>query len=193
MLVGACVGAGPSLVQRVSVAGISGSGKTTFARALAERLGVIYVELDALYHGPNWTPASPEELRRRVENTLARASDGWVVDGNYPFRIGGFVLADADTFVWLELPLRVSLSRLTRRTWRRLQTREELWAGNRERFRDIVGPREGLFAWAIRSHYRHKRQIPAALGRNPHLRLVHLRTSRDVDAFLAQASVSPSQ
>src|SRR5512142_1642906 len=70
------------VVRRVSVAGISGSGKSTLARALAERLGVPYVELDALNHGPNWTEATPEELRARVEAAFAAAPDGWVADGN---------------------------------------------------------------------------------------------------------------
>src|SRR5207247_4580735 len=38
---------------RVNVKGISGSGKTTFSRELAERLSVPYLELDAIHHGPN--------------------------------------------------------------------------------------------------------------------------------------------
>ena len=180
-------------MRRVSVAGISGSGKTTFARALAERLGVAYVELDALHHGPNWTEATAEELRARVETAIAAAPDGWVIDGNYRNKLDDIVLAQADTVVWLELPLRVSLARLAQRTWRRMRTREELWHGNREQFRNLVGLREGLFAWAIRSYRHHRHQVPAAAAHYTHLRLVHLRTQAEVDAFLAQASVSPSQ
>lgn len=179
-------------MRRVSVAGISGSGKSTFARALAERLGVQYVELDALHHGPNWSEVSADELRARVEAAIEAAPDGWVIDGNYRSKLDDIVLAQADTLVWLELPLHVSLRRLWRRTWRRYLRREELWHGNRERLRNLVGLREGLFSWAVRSHRRHKRQVPAAAARNPHLRLVHLRTRREVDEFLAQASASSS-
>jgi adenylate kinase family enzyme len=175
-------------VRRVSVAGISGSGKTTFARALAERLGVAYVELDALHHGPNWTEASADELRARVETAIAAAPDGWVLDGNYRSKLGGFVLAQADTLVWLDLPLRVSLARLASRSWRRLRRREELWHGNRELVRNLVGPREGLFAWAVRSHFRHKHELPAVIAGNPHLHVVHLRSASEVDLFLRDAS-----
>jgi adenylate kinase family enzyme len=166
------------------VAGVSGSGKTTFGRALAERLGVPFVELDALHHGPNWSEASTEELRSRVEAAIAAAPDGWVIDGNYRHKLEDVVLAQADTFVWLEPPLRVSLRRLARRTWRRWRRHEELWYGNREQVRNMIGPREGLFAWTVRSYFRHKREIPAALARNTHLRLVHLRSPEQADAFL---------
>src|SRR6186997_1715444 len=79
-------------VRRVSVAGISGSGKTTLAAALAARLGVPHVELDALHHGPNWTEATPEELRARVEAALAAAPEGWVADGNYESKLGDLVV-----------------------------------------------------------------------------------------------------
>ena len=40
------------------IATASGNGKTTVGRQLARRLGVPFVELDALHHGPNWTEAT---------------------------------------------------------------------------------------------------------------------------------------
>jgi len=55
-------------VRRVAViASASGNGKTTLGRALAARLDVPFVELDALVHGPNWTETSDEDLRARAE------------------------------------------------------------------------------------------------------------------------------
>ena len=174
-------------MRRVTVAGVSGSGKTTFGRALAERLDVPYVELDALHHGPNWTEASAGELSARVEAAIAAAPDGWVIDGNYRQKLGNLVLSQADTFVWLEPALHVSLHRLARRTWSRWRHQEELWHGNRELLRNMVGP-DGLFAWTVRSHFRHKREIPPALRRNPHLQVVHLRGARAAAEFLADVS-----
>jgi hypothetical protein len=127
-----------------------------------------------------------------VEAALAAAPDGWVVDGNYRQKLGDLVLARADTVVWLEPPLRVALARLARRSWRRWRRHEALWNENRERLRDLLGPREGLFAWTMRSSRRHRRELPAALARNPHLRVVHLRAPRAARDFLA-AQVSPSK
>jgi len=172
-------------MRRVSVAGISGSGKTTFARTLASRLGVPYVELDALHHGPNWSEATTEELRARVTAAIAAAPDGWVIDGNYRSKLDDIVLAQADTLVWLEPPLAVALGRLARRTSRRMRRREELWHGNREELRNVVGLREGLFSWAVQSHFRQRREIPDAAARYPNLRLIQLRSSREVEALLA--------
>jgi len=110
-----------------------------------------------------------------------------VIDGDYRPKLEDLVLAQADTFVWLDSPLRVCLGRLARRTWRRWRRREELWHGNRELLRNMVGL-EGLFAWTVRSYFRHKREIPPALARNAHLRVVHLCSASDADAFIAGAS-----
>ncbi|HEY7177879.1 MAG TPA: shikimate kinase [Gaiella sp.] len=57
------------------IASASGCGKTTVGRALAARLDVPFVELDALNHGHGWTQATAEELRARVLPIVA--GDGW--------------------------------------------------------------------------------------------------------------------
>jgi len=53
-------------LRRVNVKGISGSGKSTFAAELAQRLDRPYIELDALHHGPNWSEPTAEEFRAKV-------------------------------------------------------------------------------------------------------------------------------
>ena len=127
-------------MRKVAVtASASGSGKSTVGRALAQRLGVPYVELDALVHGPNSTETPDDELRRILEPVLA--GDGWVIDGGYRRKIGDLVLAQADVVVWIDLPIHVWFPRLIRRTVRRLRGHEELWNGNRESLRGAIGGR----------------------------------------------------
>jgi adenylate kinase family enzyme len=168
----------------VIVASASGSGKTTVGRALAQRLRVPFVELDALHHGPGWTEASAGELRARVEPVLEE--DGWVIDGGYRGKLGNLVFEAADTVVWLDLPHRVWLPRLLRRTLRRLLRREELWAGNRESIRGAFIGRNALVPFALRNYRRRRRTYPVELGA---YNLVRLRSQRKVEEWLE--SVAP--
>ena len=73
------------------MASASGNGKTTLGRELARRLGVPFVEMDALVHGPGWVDIPDDELRAQVEPIVA--SDGWVIDGPYRGKLGDLVLA----------------------------------------------------------------------------------------------------
>ncbi len=50
---GTPTGQGP---MRVLVAGTSGAGKTTVARRVAVLIDIPHIEIDALFHGPSWTP-----------------------------------------------------------------------------------------------------------------------------------------
>src|SRR5689334_7905433 len=102
-------------MRRVAmVASASGNGKTTVGKLLADRLGVPFLELDALVHGPGWVETSDEELRRLVEPVVAQY--GWVIDGTYDRKLDSLVLDAADTVVLLDLPLWIVLPRLFRRT-----------------------------------------------------------------------------
>jgi adenylate kinase family enzyme len=172
------------MASRFSIAGTSGSGKTTTGRALAERLELPFVELDALCHGPGWQEAPDDVFCARVEEAMAAAPDGWVIDGNYARKLGDLVLERADTLVWLDVPLRVCLWRLWRRTWGRILRREELWSGNRESLRTAFFMPDSLFAWTISSHRRRRRTFPERLERHPHLEVVRLRSQREVERWL---------
>jgi adenylate kinase family enzyme len=172
-------------VRRVAVIGTaSGCGKTTVGRALAARLGVTFVELDALHHGPGWREATAEELRAKVEPIVATGA--WVIDGGYGGKLGDLVLDAADTVVWLDLPMRTWLPRLLRRTLRRIRTREELWApGNRETLRTAFASRDSLVLFALRRFRQRRREYPQRLARYDHVRL---RSQREVDEWLATSS-----
>jgi adenylate kinase family enzyme len=171
-------------VRRVAVtASASGNGKTTVGRALAERLGVRFVELDSIVHGANWTEISDDELRRILEPILAE--EAWVIDGGYRSKIGDLVLARADAVVWLDLPLRVWLPRLVRRTVRRIRDDETLWNGNKERWRTAFWGRDSLFGYALRMHFDRRRRYPQELAAYP---VIRLRTQAEIDRFVRDAA-----
>jgi adenylate kinase family enzyme len=168
-------------LRRVAViASASGNGKTTLGRALAQRLGVPFVELDALVHGPGWAETSDEDLRALVEPIVR--SDGWVIDGTYRRKLGTLVYDAADTIVWLDLPLHVWVRRLLRRTGRRLSGRERLWNDNRETLRGAFWGRDSLFGYALRMHFARRQAWPRELAAYP---VVRLRSVGEVERWLA--------
>lgn len=168
------------------ISSASGNGKTTVGRELAGRLGVRFVELDALVHGPDWSETPDDVLRGQLEPIIA--SDGWVIDGAYQRKLGNLVLDAAETIVWLDLPIRVWLPRLVRRTWRRARRRELLWNGNRESLSSLIWGWDSLFVLALRSHFRRRREWPQAL---PACRVIRLRTPAEVRRFLTEQSAAP--
>ena len=164
--------------------GTTGSGKTTLAAELARRLGLAHVELDALFWDPGWTQAPRDVFRQRVSDAVAR--DGWVADGNYG-AVRDIIWGLADTVVWLDYPLWVNMVRLVRRTVPRVLRRQELWNGNRERFKDQFLSRDSLFLYAARTHADKRRQYPVLFSSPEyrHLHVIRLRSPRATREWLA--------
>jgi len=171
-------------IRRVTVVGSSGSGKTTFAAQLAERLGVSHIELDAIYWGPGWSQLDVETFRDRVGE--ATAGDAWVCDGNYGRQVQPMILDRADTVVWLDLPLRTCLARMLRRTRRRIRDKDDLWGGNRESWREVFIGREALFWWLVTQHRRKRREYAARFSApdSAHLRVLRFTASADAARWL---------
>lgn len=182
-------------MQRISVVGNSGSGKTTLTRTLAGTLGVPHLELDAIFHLPDWQELDTETFRARVDEFTSAPS--WVVDGNYS-AVRDIVWARADTVVWLDLPRQRVMRQVIGRTLRRAATRQALWNGNREPLGNFfrLKPEESIIMWAWSRHhaYRERYLTAAADPANAHLEFVRLGTPAEVAAFLqsAPARVSAS-
>ncbi len=174
----------PFPYRRVNVVGTSASGKTTFARRLAERLGVAHIELDALHWEPGWTGANPQVLQERV--LAATATGGWVVDGNYSM-VRDVVWSRAEAIVWLDYPLRTILRRYLVRMRRRVRSREDIWpgTGNRESLSMHLFQRDGLLWWILSTYRRRRREYPQRLAANPHLAAFRLRSPREAERWLA--------
>jgi adenylate kinase family enzyme len=174
-------------VRRVSVVGNSGSGKTTLAGRIATALGIPLLELDAVFHQPDWQPLDTEEFRRTV--TEFTSGDAWVVDGNYS-AVRDIVWARADTVIWMDPPRHRVMRKLAARTLRRMVTRAELWNGNRERVSFLFNREESILLWAWTSHRRLRSRYQAAQAdpANAHLSFVRLRTPAEATALVVGAA-----
>jgi adenylate kinase family enzyme len=177
-----------AVVRRVSVVGTSGSGKSTLARELAGILGVPHLELDSVHHQPGWVPLPPDEFRQAIAAKVA--GDGWVVDGNYS-SVRPLVWARADTVVWLDLPKHTVMRQIIWRTLRRVARREELWNGNRERWRNFfsLDPHQSVIAWAWHKHAEYQERYGAAANdpANAHLTFIRLTSRSNMVRFLTGA------
>jgi adenylate kinase family enzyme len=166
--------------------GCSGSGKSSYARALAEVIGGAHHELDATFHQADWSPLPAEEFRRRV--TAFVDAERWTIDGGYR-AVRSLVLARAEVIVCLDLSKPLVMRQVVRRTVRRWWRREELWNGNRESFLSMWrwDPEKSIIRWAWTTHGKRHREmewlalVGPALGKN----VVRVRSHAEARTRLA--------
>jgi adenylate kinase family enzyme len=172
-------------MERISVVGNTGSGKTVVAEAIAARLGVPHLELDGVFHQPDWQPLDTGEFRRIVSEFTA--AEGWVVDGNYS-AVSDIVWGRADTVVWVDPPRHRLMRQLVPRTLRRMATGTELWNGNRERWRYLFRREESILLYAWTNHHKLRARYESAQAdpENAHLAFVRLRSPEETAALLRE-------
>ncbi|MBU6321428.1 MAG: topology modulation protein [Patescibacteria group bacterium] len=120
------------LGKRIVVVGVSASGKSTFARKLAERTNLPLIHMDAIWWKPGWVEVSEEEATRQLEALTQR--DEWVIEGYIPDEARPFVFERAESIVYLDYPRMMGAFRYIRRWWKhRKNPRPEL-KGSPEKF-----------------------------------------------------------
>ena len=104
-----------------------------------------------------------------------------MIDGAYRGKLGDLVLDAADVVVWLDLPFASGCRACSGAPPGAFRGREELWNGNKETLANVIWGRESLLVFAVRSHFRRRRDYPAALASR---HVVRLRTPAEVERFL---------
>ena len=169
-------------MNRISVVGTSGSGKTTFAAELARILGHRHIELDVLHWAPNWVEKPDDEFLELVRE--ATQGERWITDGNYS-KTQPTVLSLVDTVIWLDYPFLTVWRRAIWRTFSRVFTREKIWHDNVETWRTAFS-RYGIPAWVVRSYGKNKRKYSGMIERGypEGVYWVRLRSPKATETFL---------
>jgi adenylate kinase family enzyme len=167
--------------SRVLVTGTSGSGKSTLARRVAAALDAPYTELDALHHGPAWTPR-PDFLDAV---TRLSAAERWTTEWQYQLA-RPILVSRTDLPIFLDLPRWLVMTRVVRRTLGRRLGRIELWNGNFEPpLRTVFRDRDHIVRWAWRTHHEQLGRVIELVDQRPDLQVVRLQTARQVDQWVA--------
>ena len=94
-------------MKKIIVIGCPGSGKTTFAEQLRDKLLLPLFYLDAIWHKPDRTHISREEFDARLGEMLA--GESWIIDGNYSRTLERRIAA-CDTVIFFDLPTEICIA-----------------------------------------------------------------------------------
>lgn len=170
--------------MRINVVGTSGSGKSTFAKSLAEILAIPYFEMDAIFWEPDWTFPEDNELFSKLSAALE--GESWVLDGNYT-RTLPIKWEDVDTVIWLDFNFPRTLFQATIRAFARVVAKEELWpgTGNRETLRKLFS-RQSILLWTIKTHGRNRKKFTGYMGSPDfsHIKFIRLRSPQEAENYL---------
>lgn len=119
-------------MERILIIGNAGSGKSTFAKKLAARMGLPLVHLDKLYWWGNWEHLSRPEFDALLQTELEKPR--WIMDGNFnrtiPHR-----LQYCDHVFFFDLPTVTCLWGITQRIFQSYgRTRSDMGGNCPERF-----------------------------------------------------------
>lgn len=164
-------------MQRILVGGVTGAGKTTFARDLAGRLDLPFHEMDALFHGPGWVPIPTfvTDVGQIV------AEDQWVFDSSGYESVRDLVWSRADAVVWLDYSRPVVLARVLQRSVRRSWGYEQIFNGNAERLAEWRQPYHPV-QWAMRRYDQAKYELEERFADPAYVHIAKVRIRRPAAA-----------
>jgi hypothetical protein len=175
--------------RRICVVGNGATGKSTLARLLAERLGLRYIDRDALVWHEAWTIV-PRSDRFPLFDAATR-EDGWTFDGHlrsgYPDE--ELVLERCDTIIWLDFPRWRSLLSMAQRTIGRVRSGKPGAGGNLERWSTLLGENGPRGAWRLhpRLQMRYRALFAELAGERT---LIRFTSRAQINRWLAIVSAS---
>ena len=165
-------------MERILIIGGNGSGKTTFAKALAEKTGLPLVHLDSLYWKENWESVGREVFDARLEVELNKPK--WILDGNMnrtlPHR-----LEYCDTVFYLDFSSLACLFGVISRTIKYYgKTRPDMGANCPERIS------LGFYKDAFLYNRKFRKKYYGIMKEHPEIEWIVLRNRRKAKKYLKE-------
>ncbi len=170
-------------MQRVVVIGSSCSGKSTFAMRLANLINSPYIELDSLHWLPDWQERPDSEFRQLVQREVDK--NCWVIDGNYAVA-RDLLWPKATTIIWLNHSFARVFYRAIRRSIIRATTKQVLFAGNIETFKQSFCSKDSIIWWVLTTYHAKRRNYRALLHQQASTgtKVIEFTSQRQINTFL---------
>ena len=157
------------------IIGNGGAGKSTLARALAEKLKLPLHHLDKLFWLPGWKEIGRDVMNEKVLKIISE--DEWIIDGNYRRTIAERA-EKADTIIYLNFNTLVCLYGIVKRRLSN-QKRTDITEGCPEKI-DMQ-----FFKWVMFYNYTTAPDVRRLLHSLPAgKRVIELKSRREVREFL---------
>lgn len=174
-----------SSFTKFNIVGTSGSGKSTVAKLISEKLSIPYVEMDRIFWKPEWTTPSGEEFLSLLDSELKQ--DSWILDGNYTSSVP-IKWKEVQVVVWIDLPFSITLYQAVKRAMIRSITKIELWpnTGNTESFIKSFLSKDSIILWTIQTYSKVKLRLEGYMedDQYSHIKFVRLKSKKEIKNFL---------
>lgn len=159
--------------KRVAVIGCPGGGKSTFSRALRDRVGLPLYHLDAIYWRDDRTHLSREEFYPLMQKIIAR--EEWIMDGNYNATLEWRISA-CDLLIFLDYPAEVCLEGVRARRGQKRSDMPWVEEGDDQEFLEFIR------AFETESRPR----ILELIGKYPDKAVVTFRSREEAEGYLRE-------
>ena len=174
-------------MKRIAIIGGSGAGKTTLARKIGRVLGLPVHHIDKFYWLRPWEKRSEPEFTAMTQAALAQ--EAWVFDG-FPGKNRNTSAQTLDMMIFIDEPYFKRLWRVIARCAQHRKAPDEDIAETCAGLLTVRYIRSWLFGWHFKAHWRCKTVL---MSTPPNVTRVHLKGTREVDAFLADLGAQAGQ
>lgn len=166
-------------MKKVAVFGNAGAGKSTTSKKVAEITGLTLHALDKVKFYPGGDEVPHEKYLAAHSQILAK--DEWVIDGFGCLESTWARLSEADTLVYIDLPIHVHYLWVTKRLLKGFFSTPEGWPKNSPLFKSTLNSYRVLWLCHRKLTPEYRKFVAKAKKTK---KVYHLRSKTDIKKFL---------